>query len=690
MTPNVHSPVVSAASARQRAAQAEAIKEAWRAGQQDLDAAAALRANPEIAADRAVALDLAYEEFCTREETGERLDSAAFCAQFSFGASLRRLLTLHRFLDNHPVALGAATPTKWPAAGEQVADFQILRELGRGGFSRVYLAVETTAGNRSVALKVSAAGSTEAATLGPLSHPHLTHVLSSPRVGPWTIVAMPFVGTATLEDVLSVGWKSGRAESPRSAGVLLEAAAQGYREDDPPFHSNPDFAIHAKMSYEAGVTAIAAKLFAAVAYLHEKGVAHRDLKPSNVLLGPTCYPYLLDFNLATQVADPWRLAGTLPYMAPEQLALIIDPTASPPTDWKPADVFACGVILFELLTGRHPFRDPGTETADSTQDRAARSLRAAQQAGPPSLSSLNRRLRRTVRETIERCLALDPNARPTAAELAKLFARLASRRSRWRFALPALIVGALALVYFAPWRQEPQPQPPDPPPVVLPTNPFDRGVLLFHQGQDSLAITEFLEAGEKNKDGRAYACAAYCLSIRKDHKDAAAAATAAIRLGYRTAPVYANRAYNNLQTGKFKAAKDDCDEALRLDPNLRAAWLTRATVHLRMHQSKKTEIPMEAVEDIDRVTASQPTSPDVWLIAAAIYVVAPDKTPAMRDKAAQAVQAAVRNGKSREFILRDPVVHAALKGHPVYEDALKLQPGPAGSPADPHLTNVIP
>ena len=354
MTPAAPSAVVCAASSRQRVAQAEAIKDAWRAGQQVPDAVAALRENPVIAGDRAVAIDLAYEEFCTREEGGEYLDSLAFCARFSFGASLRRLITVHRFLDDHPTALGSV-PAKWPAVGETVADFQILRELGRGAFARVYLAIETTTGNRPVAIKVSAAGSREADTLGPLSHPHLIQVLSSRSAGDWSIVAMPFVGTTTLEDVLAAAWGPTRPSVPRSAGVLLEAAAQGRQTGDPPFHSTSDFAIAANLTYEDGVAAVAARLFAAVAYLHETHIAHRDLKPSNVLLGPTGHPYLLDLNLATEIVDPWRLVGTLPYMAPEQLEFSIDVGATPPGDWRPGDVFACGVILFELLTGRHPF-----------------------------------------------------------------------------------------------------------------------------------------------------------------------------------------------------------------------------------------------------------------------------------------------------------------------------------------------
>src|SRR5262245_43270172 len=88
MTPSLPLSLDSVGSARQRVARAEEIKNTWRTGQAP-DAASALRDNPELAADAAIALDLAYEEFCTREEAGEKLDSVMFCAQFSFGVSLR-------------------------------------------------------------------------------------------------------------------------------------------------------------------------------------------------------------------------------------------------------------------------------------------------------------------------------------------------------------------------------------------------------------------------------------------------------------------------------------------------------------------------------------------------------------------------------------------------------------------------
>lgn len=684
----------SIASARQRANRAEAIKQAWYDGRPP-DAAVALAENPELAGDRAVALDLAYEEFCVRWEAGEILDSAAFCERFSFGASLRRLLAVHRFLDDHPEALGGST-TKWPAIGAPVGDFLVLRELGRGSFARVYLAVETTAGDRPVALKVSAAGSREADTLGPLSHPHLVPVLSSRPVGSWTTVAMPFVGTATLEDVLSTVGIRARGTAPRSAAALLEAAALGGRADDPPFPSRPAFPIRAEMTYEDGVVALAAGMCAAVAYLHERGIAHRDLKPSNVLLGPSGHPYLLDFNLASRVTDPWRLAGTLPYMPPEQLAVLAG-TGAPPADARPGDVFACGVVLFELLTGRHPFGDPGALAPNSNRERVAAQLLAAQRAGHPGPAALNPRVRRVVRAALERCLALDPHERPTAAELAELFSRAGTRRSG-RLVVPVLAtaVAALALGYAAlrpPTPPEARAATPELPvpvaPVAAPLTPFDRAWQLAQKGQYVPAVLEFQAIGEAQKDGRAYGFAVYCMSAGKYRpEEVIVIADEAIRLGFRDAATYANRAYNHLKATKPAAAKADCDEALRLDPNLPAALYTRAVAQLQLHSAGEA-VPPEAIVDIERATVAMPDAPEVWSIAAQIYFCAATDQPDLRTRALRAVGNAVLSGKDVGAIRRNPILKV-LAGDPVFEEALTWRPEAVPPPTNPHLASPNP
>jgi tetratricopeptide (TPR) repeat protein len=202
------------------------------------------------------------------------------------------------------------------------------------------------------------------------------------------------------------------------------------------------------------------------------------------------------------------------------------------------------------------------------------------------------------------------------------------------------------------------------------------------------AAGDFIAAGKAGSDGRAYGYAAYCLSVGKEPSGAIAAADAAIRLGYRTAPVYANRAYNHLHLARLPKAKEDCDEALRLDPDLLAARYSRAYAHLQMRlQNGEGAVPPEAIADVDRVTASEPTDPDVWNVAAQLYVLAPGG-PAM-DKAAHAVRKAVRAGKPPDALRRSEVLRP-LAGHPIYEEALTLLPGRAVKLASPHLVNPIP
>jgi len=690
----------AAESAVHRTERAEAIKKVWQANRRP-DAAAALRENPDIAADRAIALDLAYEEFCTREEAGEALDPAEFCAHFQFGASLHRLLTVHQFLDEHPDALGGSIPTVWPTAGQAVGDFLVLRELGRGSFARAYLAVETTAGNRPVALKVTAAGSREADTLGPLAHPHLVPVLSSRAVGAWTVVAMPFAGTATLEDVVATVWPGDRTEPPRSAAELLDAANSGGQPDDPPYPSRPASPVRADMSYADAVAAVASGVFAAVAYLHERGIVHRDLKPSNVLFGPGGHPYLLDFNLATRVADPWRLVGTLPYMAPEQLSHLTETDAQPP-DGRPGDVFACGVILFQLLTGKHPFGASSTLLANQPRDRAAATLLGAQREGRLALAALNRRVRRSTRDAIERCLALDPGARPTAAELVELFSRAGRRRPYWLPVAGLAAAGVLGLALStSPLREAAQTT--DAPPPSAPHDvaveqpamtPFEEGLRLYREGNYGLAATRFLDAGRTQNSGRAFGYAAYCLCLsNSDPLASRAASDEAISLGYQEAPVFANRAYINLKDKQLFSALADCKEAVERDPKLVPARYTRAFIRLRLYHEKGTAVPAEALEDIELVISAVTNNAEAWWTAANLYALASGGT-VDRGKVARAVKQAILAGKSPKAVTSNPVLQNALAGHPDYKEILNSPPGPSApqthASSNLHIANPIP
>ncbi len=148
---------------------------------------------------------------------------------------------------------------------------------------------------------------------------------------------------------------------------------------------------------------IGAELADALAVAHRAGVIHRDLKPDNVLLLPDGRVKLLDFGAALDLAAdrltaPGRVCGTVEYMAPEQ-------ARGEEADGR-ADVYGLGVVLFELLAGAPPWRDPNPVRVALLHQTAAL---------PPLPPHIPRRLRLTV----ERALARDPDARwPDADALA--------------------------------------------------------------------------------------------------------------------------------------------------------------------------------------------------------------------------------------------------------------------------------
>src|SRR6202034_3146989 len=110
-------------------------------------------------------------------------------------------------------------------------------------------------------------------------------------------------------------------------------------------------------SYTDGVTAIGQQLAEALHFIHQRGICHLDLKPSNVLMTPDGRPMILDFNLSADAQAPdMRLGGTLAYMSPEQLLVSENPSGGDRSlvDSR-TDLYSLGVMLYELLTGQHPF-----------------------------------------------------------------------------------------------------------------------------------------------------------------------------------------------------------------------------------------------------------------------------------------------------------------------------------------------
>lgn len=281
--------------------------------------------------------------------------------------------------------------SSFPPVGTSFLGFHLEAELGRGAFGRVYLARQDDLAHRPVALKISAETGDESQTLAQLQHTHIVPIYSCHRAGALQAVCMPYFGATTLADVLrdlnarhrlpdsgkglvstlfdrkaKTDRNSGAGSSP-SNGSHRSAAAPGV---DPltvtpgPVQRPPQTAESTAtlrmlegMSYVDAILWIGARLADGLAHAHDRGILHRDLKPANVLLTDEGQPMLLDFNLSEDTkhkngAPAALIGGTLPYMAPEHLAALRG--AREPVDAR-SDLYSLGLILYELLTVRHPF-----------------------------------------------------------------------------------------------------------------------------------------------------------------------------------------------------------------------------------------------------------------------------------------------------------------------------------------------
>ena len=332
--------------------------------------------------------------------------------------------------------------TTLPEVGSEFLGFRLIGELGRGAFSRVYLARQDDLASRPVALKVSAVRFDESQTLAQLQHTNIVPIYSIHRVGRLRAVCMPYFGSTTLRDIyddlqhqgaLPVsgrGLLSTLYERKSSVHGLEEPSPSGNEEVARPDEGSEETsagvtiptrtgASAGTLQYIEGLTYVQAVLWLAsrvaggLAHSHERGILHLDLKPENILLTDEGQPMLLDFNLSQDLKATAGVAatgGTLFYMAPEHLDACWGRRHS--LDAR-SDLYSIGVILYELLTGRRPFAIP-----DGPPETMIDQLIEDRRQPPPGVMCRNKAITPAVEAIVQHCLEPDPARRyQTALEL---------------------------------------------------------------------------------------------------------------------------------------------------------------------------------------------------------------------------------------------------------------------------------
>ncbi len=271
--------------------------------------------------------------------------------------------------------------------GQQLGKYKILAALGQGGMGRVYKAMDDM--GREVAIKVSLSEDEdwqnrferEARTQAQLNHPNIAHIYNREEIDGLRFLALEYVPGETLAAQLA---RQGRMPAVEAAHLFSQIAG-------------------------------------ALEFIHGEGRIHRDLKPSNVMIKPVGQVKLLDFGISKRLGanpafnaipdaaasnadagmraanDEWLtghagVIGTLPFMSPEQLRGL-------PIDER-ADLWAFGVMLYESLTGKHPFAQLTMEATRAAILTAPLNWKALPAKTPPGMRTL-----------LRLCLEKDPAAR---------------------------------------------------------------------------------------------------------------------------------------------------------------------------------------------------------------------------------------------------------------------------------------
>lgn len=331
---------------------------------------------PELRENGEEALVLVCGEVRSRCATGERVALADFARRFpDLADDLAIQFELDGVLGN--LTGGITEPSDVEPDSIHLPGFQVLRPVGRGASSRVYLARQISV-DRLVAIKVIPVSNLdesqlrrhwqEASILSKMRHPNIVQIYDVIEADGTLYSVIEYVDGPTLSE-----FTSGQPQAPATAARLLQVLAE---------------AVHA---------------------VHEAGILHRDLKPSNVLMTSRGEPKITDFGLSKLLANDSLLTtahcllGTPSYMPPEQAG------GDSHATFREGDIYSLGAILYELLTGLPPFL--GVTILDT--------LTMIRERDPIPPRSLQPRIPRDLETICLKCLSKSPHSRyRTGEELA--------------------------------------------------------------------------------------------------------------------------------------------------------------------------------------------------------------------------------------------------------------------------------